>query len=53
MLAELFQKQYVFEHQRRGELTAATASPIAATTVLSPEFDTFSPIFLNFRVVFF
>jgi hypothetical protein len=35
MLADLFQKQYDFEHQRRSEVTSATASPIAATTVLS------------------
>ncbi|TPQ27338.1 hypothetical protein [Methylomonas koyamae] len=35
MLTELFQKQYDFEHQRRSEVTAGTAAPIAATTVLS------------------
>lgn len=35
MLSDIFQRQYDFEHQRRGEVTSAAGSPIVAVTVLS------------------
>lgn len=35
MLSDIFQRQYDFEHLRRGEVTSAAGTPIVAVTVLS------------------